>query len=389
MRTVVQATPGAIITIPSLFEGLGASRVVLLSDEGVKNAGIVDQVANTFRSNGSGLNPTLAGVFTDIAANSSCETVNAALRYAREVGADAILAVGGGSVLDAAKGVKYAMHNRINDIREVLQGGIKLESWPQAKPTEIPHIAVPTTAGTGAEVSAAAVFYNEDLGLKCNLVVPFIEADIAVLDANMTVGLPPGLTASTGMDALTHALEALASPAANHFTDAHATTAAQLIEANLPVVVENGRDVQARHDVLQASTLAIDAFCNALNAIPVHNCAHAFGALYHIPHGDANSVLLPIVMEVLSEFYLPNAPRLARALNLEVTGMDNEALLVRVIDRLRNLQQETGCMTSFASYDIAGVDLEKIVNAVATDPAAVFYPIPQAGIEQIVQRAIR
>ena len=388
MRTVVQATPGAIITLPSLFEGLGASRVVLLSDAGLQDAGIVEQVANTFRSNSSGVNPTLAGVFTEIAANSSCETVNAALRYVREVGADAILAVGGGSVLDAAKGVKYAMHNRISDIREVLQGGIKLESWPQAKPIEIPHIAVPTTAGTGAEVSAAAVFYNEDLGVKCNLVVPYIEADIAVLDANLTLGLPPCLTASTGMDALTHALEALASPAATHFTDSHATTAAQLIESRLPLVIENGRDVQARHDLLQASTLAIDAFVNALNAIPVHNCAHAFGGLYHIPHGDANSVLLPIVMEVLSDFYLPHAARLAAALNLETHGVEAETLLANVIASLRNLQEKTGCMTTFAKYEIPAEDLPKIVMAVATDPAGMFYPIPPAAIEQIVRQAI-
>jgi alcohol dehydrogenase class IV len=389
MRTVVQAAPGAIIRIPCLFEGLGASRVVLLSDAGLKEHGIVDQVANTFRTNSSGLNPALAGVFTDIAANSSCETVNAALRYVRNTGADAILAVGGGSVLDAAKGVKYAMHHRLNDIREVLQGGTKLESWPDARPIAVPHIAVPTTAGTGAEVSAAAVFYNEELGLKCNLVAPFIEADIAVLDANLTLGLPRSLTASTGIDALTHALEALASPAANHFTDAHAFTAAQLLEENLPVVVENGRDVQARHDVLQASTLAIDAFCNALGAIPVHNCSHAFGALYHIPHGEANSVLLPIVMEALPEYYLPNARRLAKALNLEVKGRENEALLVDVIARIRHLQEQIGCSTTFASYDIASDDLPQIITAVATDPAGVFYPIPQAGIEQIVQRAIR
>jgi alcohol dehydrogenase class IV len=219
-------------------------------------------------------------------------------------------------------------------------------------------------------------------------VVPYIEADIAVLDANLTLGLPPGLTASTGMDALTHALEALASPAANHFTDAHATTAAQLLEANLPVVVENGRNVQARHDVLQASTLAIDAFCNALNAIPVHNCAHAFGALYHIPHGDANSVLLPIVMEVLSEFYLPNAARLARALNLETRAKDNASLLDEVIANLRRLQEKTGCMTTFAQYEISGEELPKIVMAVATDPAGMFYPIPPARIEQIVQQAM-
>lgn len=388
MRTVVQSAPGSIIRIPSLFEGLGASRVLLLSDAGLKDNGIVDQLISVFETNSSGLNPALAGVFTDIAANSTCETINAATRYMREVGADSILAVGGGSVLDAAKGIKYAMHHKLSDIRSALQGGIKLETWPDASPINIPHIAVPTTAGTGAEVSAAAVFYNEQLGIKCNLVAPFIEADFAVLDANLTLGLPRHLTASTGIDALTHALEALASPAANSFTDAHAMAAAQLIEQNLPVVVENGRNVQARHDMLQASTMAINAFCNGLNAIPVHNCAHAFGALYHIPHGDANCVLLPLVIEALPEFYLPNAGRLAKALNLEVTGKSNETLLVEVVARLRLLQEQIGGPTNFRTYEIPVSELTKIVTAVVMDPAGVFYPIPHDRIAQIAEKAI-
>jgi alcohol dehydrogenase class IV len=190
------------------------------------------------------------------------------------------------------------------------------------------------------------------------------------------------------MDALTHALEALASPAATHFTDSHATSAAQLIASRLPMVIENGRDVQARHDLLQASTLAIDAFCNALNAIPVHNCAHAFGALYHIPHGEANSVLLPIVMEVLSDFYLPHAARLATALNLPSNGVDNKALLASVIAGLRDLQKRTCSKTTFASYEIARDDLPQIVTAVATDPAGMFYPIPPEKIQQIAEAAI-
>lgn len=388
MRTVVQAAPGAIIRVPSLFEGLGAKRVLLLSDNGLKNSGINDQLISVFNTNAGGGGPSLAGIYTDIATNSTCESINNAVSYMRETGADAILAVGGGSVLDAAKGIKYAMHHKLSDLREALQGGIKLETWPNAGPIAIPHIAVPTTAGTGAEVSAAAVFYNEDLAIKCNLIAPFIDADFAVLDANLTLGLPKHLTASTGMDALTHAIEALASPAANDFTDAHAFTAVRLIEKNLPIVTENGQDVQARHEMLQASTMAINAFCNGLNAIPVHNCAHAFGALFHIPHGDANCVLLPIVLETLAEFYLPNAERLASALQLETRGKSNQQLLDEVVARIRLLQEQTGGDCDFSRYSISSSDIERIVIAVATDPAGVFYPIPPQKIAEIATKTL-
>ncbi|MFT6248590.1 MAG: alcohol dehydrogenase class IV [Cognaticolwellia sp.] len=388
MRTVVQAAPGAIIRLPSLFEGLGAKRVLLLSDNGLKNSGIVDQLISVFNTNAGGDGPALVGIYTDIATNSTCESVNNAVSYMREIGADAILAVGGGSVLDAAKGVKYAMHHKLSDLREALQGGIKLETWPNARPIAIPHIAVPTTAGTGAEVSAAAVFYNEDLGIRCNLVAPFIDADFAVLDANLTLGLPKHLTASTGMDALTHAIEALASPAANDFTDAHAIATIRLIEKNLPIVTDNGRNVQARHEMLQASTMAINAFGNCLNAIPVHNCAHAFGALFHIPHGVANCVLLPIVLETLAEFYLPNAERLASALQLENRGKSNQQLLEEVIARIRLLQEQIGGDCDFSRYSISSIDIERIVVAIATDPAGVFYPIPPQKIAEIVVKTL-
>ena len=246
---------------------------------------------------------------------------------------------------------------------------------------------MPTTAGTGAEVSAAAVFFNEEAGIKINLAMPFIEADMAVLDANLTVGLPAGLTASTGMDALTHALEAVASPGANHFSDAHGLLAAQLIEENLPKAVENGKDIDARHNMLQASTMAINSFVAALGAIPVHNCAHAFGALYHVPHGDANAALLPVVIEALPEFYLPNAKRLAKALNMEAEGTDQE-VLTAVVNKLKDFQQQIGCATNFTKWGAKAEDMEQIIMAISTDPAALFYPIPLDRIQKIAEAMI-
>jgi alcohol dehydrogenase class IV len=272
---------------------------------------------------------------------------------------------------------------------EVMKDGLKLSIWPEAQPMDIAHVAVPTTAGTGAEVSAAAVFYNERNGLKCNMVAPFIEADFAVLDPEMTVSLPPHLTASTGMDAMTHALEAICSPIANPLTDAHAFTAAQLIERNLPIAVRNGQDLQARQDLLQASAMAINAFINALNAIPVHNCSHAFGGLYQVPHGEANCALLPIVMEAMPDFYRPQARRLAKALNMLVSENDDDGtVLGQVIARLRAFQDEIGGHRDFARFDITGADVPKIVKAIETDPAAVFYAMPRDSIQAIAEKVI-
>ncbi len=388
MRAVVHSGYGSIIRIPSLLQGLGARRVLLISDAGLKQVGVVDRVAATFDTWQSGTMPTLAGIYCDISQDAGSSTVNACMAYAREIAADAILAVGGGSVLDAAKGVKYGLAHQLLDIGDTLQAGIKMEAWPAAQHLGIPHLAVPTTAGTGAEVSAAAVILNENNGIKGGLAVPFLEADIAVLDPQLTVGLPPGLTASTGMDALTHALEGVASPNANPFTDAHCILAAQLIERYLPLAVENGRDVEARTQMLTASCMAIDGYVSSLNATPVHNCSHAFGGLYHIPHGDANGVFLPIVMEALPELYIPNAERLAQALNLPPSDKTGADRLEEVIARVRRLQAQTGCATDLSRWKVKADDMEQIIAAVASDPIAVFFPIPPEKIEEITLKAI-
>ena len=389
MRTAVHSAPGAIIRLPALFESLGAKRVVLLSDQGLKDVGIVSQIEQVFAYGQLGKGAQLVGTYTDIAPDAACATVNGALKFAREVAADAILAVGGGSVLDASKGVKYALHHKLLDIKDAVQAGAKFEVEPQAKPMNIPHIGVPTTAGTGAEVSNIAVLYNEESGIKGALIVPYIEPDIAVLDPNLSKGLPAFLTASTGMDALTHALEGIASPMANHFSDAHTITAAQLIEKNLPIVVTNGQDTAARTAMLEASSMAINGMMAALNAAPIHNCSHAFGALFHIPHGDANAVLLPICLEVLADFYLPNAHRLALALNLRVAENEgNEQALEAVIERVNGLQQELACHSTFAKWNVQATDAERITQAIASDPAGIFYPIPTDKVQAIIAKTI-
>jgi alcohol dehydrogenase class IV len=388
MRTVVHSAWGGIIRIPALLQGLGARRVLLVSDAGLQSVGIVDKVVATFGTVHSGTMPVLAGVYTDIEPDAGSESINKCTEYARHVAADAILAVGGGSVLDASKAVKYALYHQLLDIGDALDAGLKLEAWPAAQPMGIPHLTVPTTAGTGAEGSNGAVIHNDKTGIKGGIVAPYLDADMCVLDAQLTVGLPAGLTAATGMDAMTHALEGLASPVANLFSDAHCMTSAQAIEHYLPRAVANGQDQEARSQMLAAACMAVNGYLAAFNATPVHNFAHAFGAMYHIPHGDANGALLPIVMESLVDFYAPNAERLARGLNMPTNGKSGVDLMQDVIARIRDLQQQIGCATNFKRWNVTAQDMEQIVLAVATDPVAVLYPLPPEKIQEIALKVI-
>lgn len=383
-RTVIYSGANSRAIIPDLFRGLGAKKVVLFSDRGLEKAGIVEKTAKIFESASRGSGPELAGIYLDIAQDAESNSVNSAASYAREVGADALLAVGGGSVLDTVKGVKYALHKGLTDIKTVIPKGILFEQFPDANQIPIPHIAMPTTAGTGSEVSPIAVIFNENTKMKGNIINPYISSDIAVLDPELTVGLPAAITAFTGFDALTHAIEALASPTATALTDAHALQAIRLIEQNLPATVTNGEDIHARMEMLYASLMGITAFSYALNAIPVHNFAHAYGALFRIPHGLANAVFLPVVMEMLPELYIPKITELAGALNVR-TGANEarEEILGKVIEKLRLLQHKTGLPSDFSAYSLSEEGLKQAENAVEKDPAAAAFPMSKELIKAV------
>lgn len=383
-RTRIHCAAGAVTRLPALLASLGARRVFLISDRGLAAAGIVERVERVFAINRSGSLPALAGTYAEVSQDAGSDTVNAALAAARACAADSIVALGGGSVLDAAKGVKYALAHGLTDIGEVLLSGLRLET--EERPLGVPHVAIPTTAGTGAEVTNGAVILNQGTGLKVLIVAPFLEADVAILDAQLTVGLPAALTADSGMDALTHAVEVITNPAASHFTDAFASNAIRVIQQALPRAVANGRDLQAREDMLQAAAMACLALANAVGAAPVHNCSHAFGSVAHVPHGRANGVLLPIVMEELREFYLPYAARLAGAFGVDVPGQTSEVLLGHVIGRIRDLQKSVGMPQDFTGVIHQPIDPAIAIRAILTDSLAALYRI---SVERATAIAIR
>lgn len=380
LRTVVNSGAGARTMLPEMVKGLGGRRAVLFTDKGLTQAGITDKITELFEYMPGDVK--LVGVFDEIQQDAKAAIINRGAQFFKECNADSLIALGGGSVLDTVKGVKWMLHKKLDDIREGLLGNT-IESWPEAQYIFIPHVAIPTTAGTGAEVSPIAVVYNEVLGVKTNLINPFINADMAILDPDLTTGLPPKITAFTGFDALTHAVEAYFSPQNNPMTDSFAIQSIRMIVENVRTAVHDGKNVAARANMLMASTMAISAFSLSLNAIPVHNMAHAFGAKFGIPHGLANAVLLPNVMESLAPFYLPRIHGFAEVLGLKDTADDSAACLAQVLQFIRELRQDVGLPDTFAEFDIPSAALEQIVAAVQGDPAGVVFRLPAEVITKV------
>lgn len=267
------------------LEHLGASRPLVLSDAVLSKIGTLDQVVEAMQSEGI----CTGAAFTDIPVDSSLAVVNKIAAYYRETQCDSIVAVGGGSVIDTAKGVRLVLSQDSDDILSI--SGV--ENLVRGK--HIPFIVVPTTAGTGSECTGVAVIRNDANGVKMEFLSPFVEPDVAVIDSRMTMGLPPKATASTGMDALVHAIEACTCLQANPLSTAYGTAAIRMITENLEEATRSGRNKQARFAMAVASTMAGIAFSNSMVGA-VHAIGHALGGVCHVPHAVAMSILLPHVM---------------------------------------------------------------------------------------------
>ena len=276
--TRVISGPGAVARLAS--ELRPDYRVLLVTDTGVAAAGGVDRVRRA-------LGAAVVTVFDAVPPDSGLAVVDAAADAGRRAGANAVLSLGGGSVIDTGKAVALALRldARALDLLGVYAPGS----------ARVFHAAVPTTAGTGSEVTNVAVIRNEHLSVKAYIVDASVIPDLAILDAELTVTLPAPLTASTAADALTHAIEAYTSTKANPMADAHALHAIRLIHANLGRAIADGRDLRSRAAMLSAATLAGQAVGSASVGL-VHAMSHAIGARHRVPHGLANAILLPHVV---------------------------------------------------------------------------------------------
>jgi len=283
---------GAAKRLGEIARGLGMSQVFLVTDIGLMKAGLIDGALTSLSE--AGVKVTL---FSDVLADPPEVSVQAAVKAAALVHADGVIGFGGGSSLDTAKLVAL-LAKTSQELPAIY--GIGLARGPR-----LPLIQVPTTAGTGSEVTPIAILTTPSHEKK-GVVSPLLYPDVAVLDSLLTLGLPPAITAMTGVDAMVHAIEAFTSRSKkNALSDALAIKALQLLYANLPAAVSDGKDAQVRECMLLGSLLAGMAFANAPVGA-VHALAYPLGGHYQLPHGLTNSlVLLPVL-----KFNLPAAESL-------------------------------------------------------------------------------
>ena len=281
----VIAGHAALEHIPFELASLGAKRPMIITDKGVRTNNLLTPLEVAFDST----DVQIGFIFDDVPPDSSLETVRAAAQAYRSNQCDAIIAVGGGSVIDTAKATNIL----------VTEGGDDLTKYSGAHnlPNPLkPFFVIPTTSGTGSEVTMVAVVSDNQKHVKLAFASNYLMPNAAILDPRMTQTLPPHLTAMTGMDAMTHAVEAYTCMAANPISDAYATAAIKKISSNLFNVLDNPTDAQGRLELAQASTMAGIAFSNSMVGI-VHSLGHALGAVAHLPHGLCMNLFLPYVLE--------------------------------------------------------------------------------------------
>jgi alcohol dehydrogenase class IV len=274
-------------------ENLKCKKALIVTDKDLaKNTEIPEKIKKV-------LGNLCVGIFSDVESDSGIHIVNQGGKLGKELGADCIVSVGGGSAIDTAKGIAI-----------VLKEGGKLQDYAGFQVltrSQTPHIVIPTTAGTGSEVTYLAVIKDHQEGRKLIFGDYNILPNVAILDPKMTEGLPPGLTAATGMDAMCHAIEAMHSLQREPIADGMAFHAIRLIKEFLPRAVGNGKDMTARGQMLIAANMAGAAFSNAQVGI-VHALAHSVGARFKVHHGLANSILLPACLrynaDVCGDVYL-------------------------------------------------------------------------------------
>ncbi|MCL7945356.1 iron-containing alcohol dehydrogenase [Marinobacter sp. ATCH36] len=281
----VIAGKAALEHIPYELTGLGAKRPMIVTDKGVRAAGLLDPVLAACEESGL----EIISIYDDVPPDSSTGVVKDIAGIYRREKCDSLIAVGGGSAIDTAKAVNILVSEGGDNIAEYSGAGI-------IKHPLKPFLVVPTTAGTGSEVTSVAVITDTAKSVKLPFTSSFLLPNAAVIDPRMTLTLPPHITAATAMDAMTHATEAFTCMAKNPLSDAYATAAIKKISQSLLKVMDNPKDSDNRLELAQASTMAGIAFSNSMVGL-VHALGHATGAICHLPHGLCMSLYLPYVLE--------------------------------------------------------------------------------------------
>lgn len=337
------------------FRGRGFAKAFVVTDRDLIRFGVAGKVTGVLDDAGIAYE-----IFSDLKPNPTVKNVQAGVEAFRRSGADAIVAVGGGSAMDTAKAVGIIAANpAFGDV-------VSLEGAAPTVTRSVPVFALPTTAGTAAEVTINYVITDEENTKKMVCVDPKDIPAVAVIDAELMAAMPKGLTAATGMDALTHAIEGYVTKGAWTLTDMFELKAVELIARWLPVAVENGTDTEAREGMAVAQYIAGMGFSNVGLGL-VHGMAHPLGAFYDIPHGVANALLLPYVMQYNMESSPAKFGDVARAMGVDTAGMDTRQAAQAAVDAVRALAVRVGIPQRLSSLGVREEDLPRLAASALAD----------------------
>ncbi|KAB2654768.1 iron-containing alcohol dehydrogenase [Ochrobactrum sp. WV_118_8] len=346
--TQIEFGNGLIAKLPSYVRSLKASRAIVVGDPGVERAGLVEKVSSILKAGG-----IATVVFTDVESDPATRSVDEGVVLGKDHKADVVVGIGGGSALDTAKAIGLMLTNKGN-IRDY----VGIDKVPLAG---APVIAVPTTAGTGSELTIWSVLSDKVQKVKISVGSTLNCAKIALLDPELTLSLPSAITATTGMDALTHALESYVNTATQPISEAMSEQAMVLIAKSLRTAVNDGSNLEARGDMLLASTIAAMAFNNTRLGV-VHAFAMPLGAKFGIPHGLVNAIMLP---EVMRFNHLSNAKKFARIAEIfgeDISGLSAEQAALLSVDAISKLRADVGISAKLSNFGVTPERLDEVVE---------------------------
>jgi alcohol dehydrogenase len=368
---------GVVQQIGTEVKSLGGTKVLVVTDAGVVNAGLVKPLEDALNNAGIPYE-----VYDKVEPEPPARVVDDCAEVARSGGFDAIIGFGGGSSLDVSKGVSLLGRNKGKILDYVGIDMVPLRG--------LPKILIPTTAGTGSEVTRVFVVTDESDNTKKVIYTNYNLSEVGILDPMLTLSMPPSVTADTGFDALVHAVESYVSVNTTPFAEIMALQAVYLIAHNLPIAFAKGGNVQARYNMLLAATLAGMAFTSGgLGA--VHGLSYPLGTEYHMPHGRSNAIMLPHIMKFNLIGNLEKYGRIAEAMGEETLGLNPSDAAKKSVDAVRQLLKTVRISYKLEDYGITKTDLSKLVEG-GLKQARLFIPNPrdlsESDVEEIYENAL-
>lgn len=348
MPNVLLTGTGSVQQVGVQAKKLGASKVLVVTDKILNQTGLVKKVTDPLEAEQIPFD-----IIDEVIPEPPFENLEQMAQSIRDQGYDVLVGIGGGSALDVTKALAIMMTNP-GDVRELV--GIE-----KVQNKGLPFILIPTTAGTGSEVTYNAIFTDTRDHVKKGIVSPYLLPDVAIVDAALTVSVPPAVTAATGMDALVHAVESYTAQRASELTDGIALHAIRLISRSIRTAVFNGKNIQAREDMAMGSLMAGISLGNA-GVGAVHALAYPLGGKFKVPHGVANSLLLPYVMKYNVLANLEKFAQVTRAMGESTEGLSLRDAAEKAVHALAKLSRDVGIPSTLRDVGVTENDIPALAE---------------------------